>query len=575
MSDSVASPSRRRVAIEVEPGAENRPSLFAASLGSERTVLEPGRTWIHVDHFKWAIRGIVETPQSFAVHPDGSVDLNGETYRPETPGAAEALQEALNKKHVRTAPAPARGEASPARETHRETAPSFRVHLDHLSHILVQAFRGTERTETGLRGLAHLAADGWMRPPKTLHVDPLQRYVELDGVRFDNNAEGAHRLEAFLNAHFVPQESGAAGHAIEVRENSAASTGFDIRFTTLRAGVRVEVKGHLSQDKLDLLQEHEKCDLLQPGILLRISPPYLYLRRRRHDGTEEHVPGLPDIKYRSVSAAELERILNHPAIRNPATLAASERPTADPVPASPAPIDGAKASIPAPAPPSPPERPASFTPPPKSPPPRLTPPSPAETRPNPPDAPPLPGNGGTPVPGDENFPPPFDAQDAHRTHEAAFRELARRLHVPVQDVLLSLPRVFDDRRFEILDFNGEEIVSVLQLRTDHFYGFYLTHIGPEVIDLVYACHGLHLEWGTHKCTIQPGLGSETLEFRGSALLGIAQNAEHHFVFVVRPPYREWVRHHERICAEAYARFVTPDEWQRQSEAYPRIWPPPA
>jgi hypothetical protein len=155
-----------------------------------------------------------------------------------------------------------------------------------------------------------------------------------------------------------------------------------------------------------------------------------------------------------------------------------------------------------------------------------------------------------------------------------FRELAHRLHSPVQDLLLSLPRIFNDRRFEILDFNGEEISSVLQLRTDHFYGFYLTHLGPTTMDLVYACHGTHLEWGTHKCTVQPTARAETAEFRGSALLGLAQNPDQHFVFIVDPQYRDWVKVHEKACLDAYAHFLTPNEWAADPTSFPLIWPPP-
>jgi hypothetical protein len=135
-----------------------------------------------------------------------------------------------------------------------------------------------------------------------------------------------------------------------------------------------------------------------------------------------------------------------------------------------------------------------------------------------------------------------------------------------------LPRVFTDRRFEVLDFNGEEIVSVLQLRTSHFYGFYLTHLGADAVELVYACHGTHLEWGHHKCAVQPQAGAETAEFRGPALLGLAQNADHHFVFVVDPRFREWIQPHEKACHEAYAHFITPDVWARQTGDFPLIWP---
>jgi hypothetical protein len=324
MPDSAAPSSRHRLAVEIEPGSTGHPELFAVAFGNERIVLSPAKTWIQLDHFKWVTRGIIEAPQSFAVHADGSVDYNGETFQPATPDAQSALAEQINKRHATSAGTTPKPTASPTRDAHSLAHPAFRVHLDHVSHILIQAFRGSERTETGLRGITRLAADGWMRTPRSLHVDPLQRYLELDGVRFDNDANGAQLLEAFLNQHFVPPSATGSAHPIEIRENSAASTGFDIRFGIVRAGTRVEIKGHLSQENLEILQDHARCDLLRTEILLRISPPFLYIRRRHHDGSEEPIPELPDLKYRGVAAADLERLLNHPLIRNPATLSPTD-----------------------------------------------------------------------------------------------------------------------------------------------------------------------------------------------------------------------------------------------------------
>jgi len=573
MSDTAAPSSRHRLSIEIEPGCGGHPDLFTLILGHERTPLAPGKSWIQTDHFKWATRGILEAPQSFVVHPDGSVDYNGETFRPSSADAAKALEAQINRKHLQdTGPAP-----RPAPRAHHGDSGhpprTFRVHLDPMSHILVQAYRGSEHTETGLRGLSHLAADGWMRAPRSLRIDPLQRSLELDGILFENDAEGAQRLENYLNEHCQPVTAPGSAHPIEIRENPAASTGFDIRFWTVRAGARTEVKGQLSQEKLEILQDHEKCDLLQPGILLRVSPPFLYIRRRHHDGSEESIPTLPDMKYRSVSATELERVLNHPLIRNPATLSPTELPTpvtsgvassheTDPQPRH--------SSVPEPS-----QPPAPFNPPPKSPPPRASsrtvPPAlPPSDNPSLSDVPPV-----LPATTQLLNPPPFDTTEPRSIHEPVFRELTHRLHIPVQDLLLFLPRVFNDRRFEILDFNGEEITSVFQLRTDHFYGFYLTHLTSQTVDLVYACHGTHIEWGTHKCTLQPTAGAETAEFRGPALLGLAQDPNHHFVFIVDPQYRDWVKTHEKATQESFAHFMTPAQWALQPDLFPLIWPIPA
>lgn len=323
-------------------------------------------------------------------------------------------------------------------------------------------------------------------------------------------------------------------------------------------GQSSKIKGHLGQDKLHILQDHDRCDLLDPHVILRLSPPFLYLRRRRPDGGEESIPGLPDIKYRSITSLELQRILNHPLVRR----------DGGPADAS------AQATVPAVAPPPPPPTPPPPVPRPLSP---SLPPAPTEPpakRP-PPQA--------VLLAPSENAPPPrafaedlkrlFTIKNPREINEGVFRRLAERLPVPVQDlVLLSLPRVFDDRRFEVLDFNGTEITSVLQLRGEAFYGFYLTHLGPDRVELVYACHGTHLEWGTDKCSVQSAVGAETAEFRATALLGLAQNAANHFVFLVDPAYQTWIKPRENDCAAAYAHFLDLTEWARHRENFPLIWP---
>ncbi len=565
-------PPARRVVATVPPEAEGAAACFILTFGSEQTRLEPGRSWPQVDHFKWVTRGVVEQPQSFAVHPDGSVDFNGDTFCPCLPADAETLTAALNKRHLPELPphpkpgTTAASSSTPAPAGSRKVR--FRVHLDALGHLNIQATRGDERTATGMRGLAHLVSDGWLRPPRTLHVDPLQRYLEIDSHRFGNDPAGAEALERVLNDEYASQETAAGEAAIEVRESPGASTGFDIHFWTVRAGTRFEIKGHLGQDKLDILQDHDKCDLLQPGIILRISPPFLYFRRRRPDGGEEHVPGIPDLKYRSVSASELQGFLNHPAVRKggsptaapaPPPTPAAPRAGVDPGSAGPsaslAPVGATETPIPAgparprealPAPPAPP-----------APPPRFPPAIPA---------PPVLGLPPTPLP------TAFANADPWTINEGVFRQLVTRTHLPLQDVLFSLPHVFEDREFEILDFSGQEVESVLELRHARFHGFYLTHLGDRRIDLVYACHGTHLEWGTDRCILQPHAGAESLEFPAPALRGLAQDPRDHFVFLVEPAYREFARPHEKTCAEAFARFLTLEEWRERQAELSLIWP---
>ena len=188
-----------------------------------------------------------------------------------------------------------------------------------MGHITIECRRGAERVETGLRGLPSLVQNGFMLKPKDVHVDPLQRSIEIDHVRFECSEAGAHQLEEALNTRYAAKLQDEGENAIEIKENSAASTGFDIRFVTVRAGARFEIKGHLSQEHLDVLQDAGKCELLQPGIVIRLSPPYLLIRRRHHDGSEEKMPDLPDTQYRRATALQHRRIFNHPAIRRTST----------------------------------------------------------------------------------------------------------------------------------------------------------------------------------------------------------------------------------------------------------------
>src|SRR5262245_8874077 len=53
-------PSSHAVTVRVESDTEGNPRIFALFRGNERTALEPGRTWVQVDHFKWVTRGVME-----------------------------------------------------------------------------------------------------------------------------------------------------------------------------------------------------------------------------------------------------------------------------------------------------------------------------------------------------------------------------------------------------------------------------------------------------------------------------------------------------------------------------------
>ena len=317
---------------------DGNPKAFRLRNREEKITLEPGKTWAQLDTYKWVTRGLIEEPSGFHVLANGAVQIHGEQIELEDAQGLAKLEENINKRLEAVVHPPPRPPALIHPSTESAAGPTkvrFKVRLDKLGHLMVASFRGSERMETGIRGLDSLVRNGLMLKPGTIHIDPLLRYVEIDEVRFDSNAAGAEALENRLNSSYAPVLKDDGHAAIEIRPNAAAASGFDIHFSTSRAGARFEIKGHLCQEQLDVLQDSVKCQLLRPGIVLRISPPHLIIRRRRPDGGEEKIPELPDVHYLRITAAELQRILNHPLLRRgavaaeaPASNAAEEGPPA-------------------------------------------------------------------------------------------------------------------------------------------------------------------------------------------------------------------------------------------------------
>lgn len=299
-----------------------KPACFTLSHGKETILIEAGKAWIKLDTFRWVMRGLIEEPQSFHVHSNGSVDINGGKLLLDDPEAVARLQHEINKRHDSPAGAakaatlnPAlRPGVSPASRPQEDGKRYVHVKLDLLGHLHVEIIHGHEKVETGVRGLPMLAQQGIINQLREFHVDPLQRWVDLDGMRFECNAEGARQLEAVLESRYARKSTGGRGHVIRIRENTASPTNFDIMFAASHSGQREELHTHLGQESLDLLQDEHHCGLLKPGVVLRLAPPYLIIRRKSADGGEERVPGIEDLQVFQVKAQELERILNHPQL---------------------------------------------------------------------------------------------------------------------------------------------------------------------------------------------------------------------------------------------------------------------
>ena len=725
--------SERRITADKQCDDGGNPKAFTLTLGAEKVTLDPGKPWFHVDHYKWVTRGLIEEPQSFHILRDGTVEINGDKIRLSDPDGIARLELEVNKHHatVATHKAPPASQASPHFGVQSEGLGSgkvrFKVRLDRLGHLMVECLRGAERVETGLRGLSMLVQNGLMLKPGSVHLDPLQRGIQLDGMRFESSEAGARQLEEALNSKYAPTLKVEHERAVEIRENPASPTGFDIHFVTIRVGARFDVKGHLTQEQLDILQNPTKSDLLQPGVVLRLSPPHLIVRRKRPDGGEERIPEILDVNYLRATAPQLQQFFNHPLIRRSrggkaeealsagelhpqdileihlvrhpkdqralwlecvtgrggrflwralthhnvaelqrsgifmpdmdVTLSLDNRilgilntktnqeetiaidnhssdddltragqmlaaalkpanPHPGPSPAEAKPLlepaepPALKAESVATVPQSaaePPTRKGDVTPtselrsvlPPENistvsdaatetgtrkaergPLAATTTPSAIDTTRTSPSSeisstgrlePETSAAAGEPHP-DSTIPALSGETDPLRVNAEIFRRLSDRFGVPVQDARLSLPRVFADRRFEIISFGQQEIDSVLELRGEEFYGFYLSHISEQRIDFVYACQGTHIEWGADKCYLQPAADAEAVEFKGGALLGMGQTADNQFVFFVTPAYKQWVRPYEPRCREAFAHFRTVNELDGESDNYTIIWP---
>lgn len=713
---------------------EGNPKVFTLSLGAETVVLEPGKSWNKLDVYKWVTRGVIEDPRSFHIHADGAIAIAGENIRLSDPEGTAKLEREIHSRHAppvaHKTPATGHGTRAPASGAASGISGrvQFKVRLDHLGHLMVECFRRNERVETGIRGLPSLVENGLMLKPKSLHVDPLLRGVDIDDTHFESNEAGARQLEEFLNSRYAPALGAEEDDAVEIKENPAAATGFDIRFVTIRAGARFEIKGHLSQDKLDVLQDTNRCEILQPGTVLRLSPPCLLFRRRRRDSSEEKIPELPDVQYRRVTAGQLQRMLNHPVIRRlgekaeQTAAAEQEQPvdiieirvvrnpqnklflwlecvtTAGGTPKGSAlthhniselqhhavflphlevalsvdnrtlrvlnkesnqkeviaidqsspDADLGKAGLmltaalkppvprpatevkPAPAKETPeplattlkqesvenPSSPLSISEPAMPVPPlaAATAPSvaatipaaptrsseaasePSQSQSEPPKSKQASNNAAAPEmeqtrpatstdapptvvaepapPRDQPMPALFHETDPLRINAEAFRKLGKRLGPAVQDICLDLPRVFANRRFEIISFSHPEITEVLELRLGEFVGFYLTHINDRKTLLNYACKGKRVEFGPERCLLQPDVTIDPDEFKGSALLGLAFDRNCHYVFIVTQVFKDWVNRREKLYLDASIRFATVAEIAAAPTEYTLIWPEP-
>jgi hypothetical protein len=522
--------------------------------------------------------------------------------------------------------------------------------------MIIEHVHGQEREETGLRGIQSLITSGRMLEPKTLHVDAMQRAVEIDETRYECTVEDARRLENALNSRYLPRNLQDKGIVIGIKENVAANTGFDIHFMIKRAGIPVEFKEHLSQEALDLLTDSTKCELLQPDIHLRLAPPYLLIRRRRPDMGEDKVPGLADVNYLQITAVQFQHVLNSPLIRRNAIEGGrsgrtEEEGPADVIglrvarnPSDPRQLwlvfvtsdgrasqgrafthhnvaelqhegffqshfevrlsmdhkvlnvldttnqeqenmtvdalssdeDLAKAGQMLTKALRPPSRtkPVQFQ--------RLEPEAAVErARGNGPSAMEpsfkrtetlMAASDLTRAVGDESIASLFREYDPVLINREIFKRLGAHCEVEVQKARFSLPYVFDDRLFEIVNFCEGEVESLMELRGEDFCGFYLSHINEEKQVLVYGCIGAYIEWGPDKCVLKHSSGEETEDYPTSGLLGLAKDQNEELVFIVQRAFKEWIKPRESKYSDLFIHFALVGDIAAAPENYSLIWP---
>ena len=71
---------------------------------------------------------------------------------------------------------------------------------------------------------------------------------------------------------------------------------------------------------------------------------------------------------------------------------------------------------------------------------------------------------------------------------------------------------------------------------------------------------------------EPSANTEANEYKGSALLGMAQDHNDQFVFVVQPAFKEWLRTREKPYLDQNIHFATVAEMAPILDRYTLIWP---
>ena len=387
-ADTAGKPPEIRVAkhhiLSLVGGKQTEFAVFTLSFGEETIELLPFKTWNQLDRFKWTARGrLPGEPPGLEVAID-HVRLTGKSVTTSDPTGCDKLERILadwlatEKETLEKARGkPRQGWAAPtAPSAPADTHIRYHVEVDKRGQVHIHCLRGKETLATiGLApaGFNSLCQQGLMRKIHKLAAGVLHDWIELDGELFGFE-KGRHddaRLEQVLNERYAPANEASGANEISVLLNPASPTGFDLQFPVHVAGVRGVHRYHLSDEALELLHDPIHCGLLQPRLMVRLTPPYLTFKQKTDDGGEQHLRVCPEttlhlqddegtpktidlsqsLYFTRLSPHELTAVFNHPAINRHA-LASPPAPTGQPAPTvaetpSPQPRPASKASGPA------------------------------------------------------------------------------------------------------------------------------------------------------------------------------------------------------------------------------------
>src|SRR5581483_367490 len=358
-SPALPNPIRiRRLASQTE-GGNSAPDIFTMSLGEETIELLPFKNWGQLDLFKWTVQGkLPASPAGLEVTPD-HVKIAGETIAITDAEGCEKLEKAFNdwltieiKNLQSTRGGPRRKPASVNESAAQKTQPQmmhFRVGVDKRGQVHIDCLQGAEMVASiGLSrsGFSALFNQGLMRKPHALEVGALHDWLELDGelFSFEHGNNDSEKLQAALNTKYLPLATAGSGKDVLVFANAASPTGFDVQFPVTLGGVLENRRRTLNEAALDLLQEPVRCGLLQPGLIIKLSPPTFIFKQKTPDGGETYLAKdarntvripLDDgrerfidlsqpVNYSKLTVMELAAVLNHPAVNRHATAQAEQ-----------------------------------------------------------------------------------------------------------------------------------------------------------------------------------------------------------------------------------------------------------